>query len=84
MDASKLPCPWNKRRAKELDSNQDHGPTVVAAIDRGKPVTASLFVFLRCTAKDALFVTYKGVFQGLEERITFSNHSLLSDLLVRV
>jgi len=80
-DAPKLPYPWSKRRAEEFNSSQGHGPTMVAAMDCGEPVTASFFVLLRCAAEDDPFTAYKGVFQGLEERIIFSNHNLLSHLL---
>jgi len=55
-------CPWSKKRVEEFDSSQDHGPTVVAATDRGEPITGSIFVFLRCTIEDAPFAAYKGLF----------------------
>jgi len=54
--------PWSTRKAEELGFIQDHGLTVVAAMDRGEPITASLFFLLRCAIEDALFAAYKGVF----------------------
>jgi len=57
MNAPELPCPWSKRRVEEFESSQDHSSTVVAATDRGKPVIASLFIFLHCVAEDAPFTT---------------------------
>ena len=83
IDAFELPCPSSKGRAEEFSSSQDHGPTVVPAMDHGELVTACLFIFLHCTVEEALFATYKGVFQGLEEEI-FSNNNLILHLLVRV
>ena len=42
---------------------------MMATTNRSEPVTASLFIFLRGAAEDAPFGAYKGVFQGLEEKI---------------
>jgi len=42
---------------------------VVATTDRGEPVTANLVIFLHCATEDAPFAAYKGMFEGLEERI---------------
>jgi len=47
--------PVEQEKIEEFDSNQDHGRIVVAAMDRGEPVIASLFIFLRCTAGNAPF-----------------------------
>ena len=62
MDATELPFPWSKRRAEEFPYSQDHSPTMVAAMDRGEPITACLFIFLRCVANDAPLTAYKGMF----------------------
>jgi len=37
---------------------------------RGEPVTANLVIFLYCATEDAPFTAYKGMFEGLEERIS--------------
>jgi len=47
--------PVKKRRAEEFGSSQEHGPTMVDVMDRGKPVTASLFIFFHCAAEGTPF-----------------------------
>jgi len=56
-DAIEFPRSWSKRKAEEFDSSQDHYLTVVDATDHGKPITASLFIFLHCAAENAPFAT---------------------------
>jgi len=56
MEVSQALCPWSKRRAKEFGSCQDHGPTVVAATDRGASVTIASLSPFGCVVEKAAVV----------------------------
>jgi len=50
---------------ESFGTNQNHDQTVAPPMDRGKPVTANLFIFLRFAAEDAPSAAQKDVFKVL-------------------
>jgi len=56
--------PVEQEKAEDFGSSQHHDPIMVASTDRGEPITANLFIFIRCAAEDARFWCLKGMFDG--------------------
>ena len=64
-----VPCPWSKRRTEDFGTSQNQGPIVVSPTNRGEPIAANLFIFLRCASEDAPFSAYKACFLAEEKRM---------------